>query len=761
MMAKLAKRSCKFNDNWLKLEEFKPWLEKSKNAKLALCNLCHQTFDISNMGISAIKSHARGKKHADKMMMRNPSSTLYFVKSTDKETNTTSTGNGSTTSTVNIATAAGNASATEAEITWTIKTILLHNSNRSCDELSKLFHYMFPDSKIANIFSLGRTKCGYYTNFGIAPYLKDLLISKVKAAPFYVANYDESLNRVFQEEQMDIHLRYFNEETQMVESRYLDSPFVKRPNSDNLHNELLNSLSMVGAEKLIQISMDGPNVNWDVLKTHSQHRAKEEMPSLIELGSCGLHIVHGALQTGMKESGWKPEKVLHAMWKIFDESPARRDIYIRETSCDVFPLHFCKTRWVEDGLVAGQAIEIWGYVTKVVKYWLSLCKSKQPKNNNSYNTLVEHCKDPLMIAKLHFFKYLTSLLRPFLVRFQTESPVLPFLAIDLDRMIRQVYGLFMKRDVVNETQTPYLLSKVDVSKKENHLPVENLDLGSVVTAELTKIEVSSEVKKHFKKDCKKVLIKLCNKLNERSPLNYTAVRNAAAWDPLEMVNHKEICIVRGKKFIQNLFNLQLLTSAESDNAKQDFELFIQTEVHQNKDEFSSFDKDKQRLDTFLSKYISQNADCVNLWKVCKMVFVLFHGQAGVKRGFSINKEILVENMQKESLISQRIVCDQLGCCRSNLEDYKIPRELLLRCKSPWRKYDEFLNEEKKKKVVSKGQRKRKLICEEIDEIKKKKQDLRKCIKTLEDDIAKCSIKAEEKADLAFFNKSQLVSQKQN
>ena len=103
------------------------------------------------MGISAIKSHARGKKHADKMMMRNPSSTLYFVKSTDKETNTTSTGNGSTTSTVNIATAAGNksqtllpsvvanASATEAEIIWTIRTILLHNSNRSCDGLSKLF----------------------------------------------------------------------------------------------------------------------------------------------------------------------------------------------------------------------------------------------------------------------------------------------------------------------------------------------------------------------------------------------------------------------------------------------------------------------------------------------------------------------------------------------------------------------------------------------------------------------------------------------
>ena len=46
-----------------------------------------------------------------------------------------------------------------------------------------------------------------------------------------------------------------------------------------------------------------------------------------------------------------------------------------------------------------------------------------------------------------------------------------------------------------------------------------------------------------------------------------------------------------------------------------------------------------------------------------------------------------------------------------------------------------------------------MIREEIDEIKKKKQDLRKCIKALEDDIAKYSIEAEEKADLVFLTKA--------
>ena len=62
------------------------------------------------------------------------------------------------------------------------------------------------------------------------------------------------------------------------------------------------------------------------------------MSSVIELGSCGLNIVHGALLSGITQSGWNLYKVLHVMWKIFDKSPARRDINIRETSCDVFPL---------------------------------------------------------------------------------------------------------------------------------------------------------------------------------------------------------------------------------------------------------------------------------------------------------------------------------------------------------------------------------------------------------------------------------------
>ena len=121
---------------------------------------------------------------------------------------------------------------------------------------------------------------------------------------------------------MDITLRYFNAESGLVETRYFDSQYISNSNSINLHDSLLESLASLDVGKVLQISMDGPNVNWDVLKKHIQFREGKEFPKLINIGSCGLHILHGALQTGTLKTGWEVNKVLHGMWKIFDESPA-------------------------------------------------------------------------------------------------------------------------------------------------------------------------------------------------------------------------------------------------------------------------------------------------------------------------------------------------------------------------------------------------------------------------------------------------------
>ena len=65
--------------------------------------------------------------------------------------------------------------------------------------------------------------------------------------------------------------------------------------------------------------MDGPNVNWTFHDTLAEFRREEnpDCPCLIVIGSCGLHVVHGAYQTGLKATDWEQDKNLKAAYGIF------------------------------------------------------------------------------------------------------------------------------------------------------------------------------------------------------------------------------------------------------------------------------------------------------------------------------------------------------------------------------------------------------------------------------------------------------------
>ena len=48
---------------------------------------------------------------------------------------------------------------------------------------------------------------------------------------------------------------------------------------------------------------------------------------------------------------------------------------------------------------------------------------------------------------------------------------------------------------------------------------------------------------------------------------------------------------------------------------------------------------------------------VAFFDLSKILLLLSHGQASVEWGFSVNKEIEVENLLKHSLVAQRTICD--------------------------------------------------------------------------------------------------------
>lgn len=242
---------CGFNPEWTQKEQYRPWLEPLKGDRTkARCTLCPKVFDIASMGESALRSHMKGEKH--KSLAANSTCSNGFAISNFFHTNrqpvskvssasdvrapdSGSTSDDASAFTVPPPPQPSSSSAArlpvarndvlKAEVLWTLYTVVNRQSYKSCETASKLVHLMFPDSTIASKFSCGERKTSYLCVFGIAEHIKLELRRAIKDNGLpYVILFDESLNKKSQLKQMDIHIRYW--ENNKVCTRYLDSKFL-------------------------------------------------------------------------------------------------------------------------------------------------------------------------------------------------------------------------------------------------------------------------------------------------------------------------------------------------------------------------------------------------------------------------------------------------------------------------------------------------------------------------------------------------------
>ena len=149
---------------------------------------------------------------------------------------------------------------------------------------------MFTDSNIAKPITVGADKMRYVVNFGIAPVFESSLIDSVKKAEVFIVLFDKSLNEQTQNCEMDILRRYFDDIGSMVKVCYLTSNFMGHSTHTDLYWEFSSALKEFDGNKLLQISMDGPNVNFKFLNDIAKDRVANEQHKLIFIGTCGLHV---------------------------------------------------------------------------------------------------------------------------------------------------------------------------------------------------------------------------------------------------------------------------------------------------------------------------------------------------------------------------------------------------------------------------------------------------------------------------------------
>ena len=265
----------------------------------------------------------------------------------------------------------------------------------------------------------------------------------------------------------------------------------------------------------------------------TKFREDEEMSPLDCIGSYGLHVISGALQSGVKAAEWGTEKVLMGMYKFLHKSPGRRADYLNiSNGSNFFPMKFCPTRWVENAPVAERAIEVWEYIVELIKFFLLKPPSQRPKENRSFDNLVKYHLNPLVPVQLHLFKDMATILNGFLVNFQTDSPMVPFLSMQVGDILHRLMRFFVPKHVLKTANSPLKLQQIDVQKSENIVGVSQIKLSTGAASVLE--EVPSKLHDGLKKEFLKFLQVIIKRMQEKSPVKYKLVRNAACLNPVVM-----------------------------------------------------------------------------------------------------------------------------------------------------------------------------------------------------------------------------------
>ena len=549
-------------------------------------------------------------------------------------------------------------------------------SFKSSQDMTFLWSKQFPDSPVAQQTSCNETKCMYLTVYGIAPYFKKLMLRNMENEPF-VLMFDESLNEHLQKKQLDIIVRYWHHD--MIRSRYFSSEFLGHAKATDVLDVITSSIECLGLSRLVQISMDGPNVNWSFHAKISNVIQEDHGKKLLNIGSCGLHTMHNAFKAGARASEWDLMYFLTSLYTLFDNVPARREDYLAVTKgldgTGLFPMKQCNHRWLENSVVAQRALDM----LPAQKGYLKAIKDKRitSPGTKTFENVKTCCDDKLLEAKLASFVSISNIMEPFLAAYQTDGVVFPYLANDLHALIKKLMKRFMKV----EDQSVTNLIQTDLN--ENNFAYSKIDTGFVAEQKAKDLLRDKKFSDHqvmaFKMEAKAFVKTIVKHLLEKCPLKYRLLRCLVALDPQVIIETPSDAVSKFKNVAQCLVEAGRLNAHAVDKILESFSDFVESSAslpamknHSRNDRLETL-----YFNVMCSKYPS-------LWEVVRQVLLLSHGQAAVERGFSLNKAVSRENQLPESLVSLRLVKDHLNTV--GFTNVEVSKELLTSCSSARQKY---------------------------------------------------------------------------
>lgn len=180
----------------------------------------------------------------------------------------------------------------------------------------------------------------------------------------------------------------------------------------------------------------------------------------------------------------------------------------------------------------------------------------------------------------------------------------------------------------------------------------------------------------FRQNCKLFLIKMVSKLFEKAPVKYPLVRSLSVLDPRVLLNNKESSVQKFTTTLRLLVETKRIEEKCCDDVLREFVHFFDHNLMSASDSFRKLSPQSDWLEEFYHDLLTNKAEFRHLREAIRLVLILSHGQASVERGFSINKEMMVENLKEHSLIAQWIIHDHVRFI-GGLQNVGYTKELFL------------------------------------------------------------------------------------
>lgn len=219
------------------------------------------------------------------------------------------------------------------------------------------------------------------------------------------------------------------------------------------------------------------------------------------------------------------------------------------------------------------------------------------------------------------------------------------------------------------------------------------------------------------------------------------MRALSSLSPTMMVTNPDLCRSNFRKITGYLCKANRLAERDCDLVIGQYDSFLDAIPTMGSSDFVNFKRKVDRLDTFILQRLHDLEKYGHLVKVVRILLVLSHGQAAVERGFSVNKEVEVKNLQAKSLVAQSLVCDYVTSCGGVLE-VPLTKELLQSVQRSRQRYSIYLEEQRQLKKTSQQNMKRQQVMDGLESLKKRQKLTEEDIDSLEKSADDLALKAE-------------------